>query len=57
MEKGYNLNEVASLLGIKPRTVRKWIYDDVIQAQKIVGTGRWVVMESEIKRLRGEQNV
>ena len=54
MEKGYNLNEVAELLGIKVRTVRQWIKDGKINANKIAGTRRWVVRESEIKRLLGE---
>ena len=55
MERGYNLHEVAQLLGIKVRTVRQWIYDGKISATKIKGSNRWVVMESEIRRLRGEQ--
>lgn len=56
MEKGYNLIETAELLGIKVRTVRKWVADGKIHARKIEGTNRWIVMESEIKRLRGEEN-
>lgn len=53
MENGYNLSEVAKLLGIKVRTVRQWVREGKIKATKITGTNRWVVMESEIKRLRG----
>lgn len=52
MEKGYNLNEVASLLGIKVRTVRHWIKEGKIVADKIPGTNRWIVLESEVKRLQ-----
>lgn len=55
MEKGYNLIETAELLGIKVRTVRKWVADGKIKARKIEGTNRWIVMESEIRRLRGEE--
>ncbi len=54
MEKGYNLIQTAELLGIKVRTARKWIEDGTLKAKKIAGTNRWIVMESEIKRLRGE---
>ena len=55
MEKAYNLNEVAILLGIKVRTVRSWISEGKIKGQKLKGTNRWFVMESEIRRVRGEE--
>lgn len=54
MEKTYNINQVAFLLCVKPRTIRKWIKEGKIHAEKIVGTNRWLVFESEIKRLRNE---
>jgi len=54
MEKGYNLIQVAELLGVKIRTVRKWVSTGVIKATKIKGTNRWVVLESEVRRLREE---
>lgn len=53
MERGYNLNEVASMLGLKVRTVRQWVNSGKIKAQKITGSNRWLVLESEIKRLQG----
>lgn len=53
MEKGYNLIETAELLGIKVRTAREWIRKGSLRAKKIEGTRRWIVMESEIKRLQG----
>ncbi len=56
MEKGYNTFQTAELLGIKVRTVRKYLHDGTIHAEKIPGTNRWVITESEIKRLRGEDN-
>ena len=52
MEKGYNLNEVADLIGVKVRTVRSWVKSGKIKATKIPGTNRWIVLESEIKRLQ-----
>lgn len=55
MEKAYNLNQVAQLLGITIRTVRKWVNTGVIHAQKIQGTRRWIVMESEVKRLQNQE--
>ena len=54
MEKAYDLLEVASLLGMKLRTVRQWVLEGKIKAKKISGGRKWVVLESEIKRLRGE---
>lgn len=54
MEKGYNILEVAELLGIKARTVRDWIKRGKIHAQKLSGSRRWVILESEIRRLRNE---
>ena len=56
MEKGYNLNEVANILGVKVRTIRYWIKTKKIDAHKIYGTNRWVIMESEVERMvNGEQ--
>jgi len=52
MEKAYSLNEVAQLLGIAVRTVRYWVHTGKINARKITGTNRWIVMESEVKRLQ-----
>ncbi len=52
MEKGYNVSQVADLLGIKQRTVREWIRIKKIKASKISGTRRWIVLESEILRLQ-----
>lgn len=55
MEKAYNLIDAANLLGIKVRTARQWITDGKLKARKLAGTNRWIVMESEIKRLRNEK--
>lgn len=54
MEKGYNLIQTANLLGIKVRTARQWVHDGKINASKIPNSRRWIVMESEIKRLQGK---
>lgn len=53
MEKGYNLKEVAAALGLKVRTVRQWVHEGKITANKIPGSRRWIVMESEVRRLQG----
>lgn len=53
-EKGYSIKQASELLGIKIRTVRYWILTEKIKARKIYGTNRWIIMESEIKRLRNE---
>ena len=52
MEKGYNLKQVSELLGITVRTARHWARTGKIKATKIQGTRRWIVMETEIKRLQ-----
>lgn len=54
MEKCYNLNQVADLLGIQIRTARYWVSKGIIRAEKIEGTNRWFVRESEVRRLRNE---
>lgn len=54
MEKGYNVIQASELLCVKPRTVRDWIHNGTINAQKLTGTRRWIIMESEIKRMRNE---
>ena len=51
IEKGYNLLQVAELIGLKVRTVRLWAQTGKIKANKIPGTRRWIVSESEVKRL------
>lgn len=56
MEKGYNVVETAKFLGVTTRTVRLWIYEGKINAKQIPGTRRWIIMESEIKRLQGNDN-
>ena len=52
MEKGYSVIETARLLGVKTRTVRYWLNKGRIKANKIAGTRRWIIMESEIERLQ-----
>ena len=55
MEKGYSLLQTANLLGVKIRTVREWVRNGKIKADKIPDSRRWVVSESEIKRIRSEE--
>ena len=54
VEKGYNLVEVARALGMQLSTVRRWAQAGKIQASQIPGSRRWVVLESELKRLQGK---
>ena len=56
IERSFNINQSAQLLGLKPRTVRNWISEGRIKAKKLEGSNRWIIMESEIRRLRGEDN-
>lgn len=56
MDRMYNLNETAYLLGIKVRTARQWVHAGKIKAQKYDKSRRWYVTESEIKRIRSEHD-
>ena len=55
MERGYNAIDSARLLGITYRTMRKYLSNGTVKAKKIPGTRRWIIMESEIKRLQGAE--
>ena len=57
MEKGYSVIQTAELLGVQARTIREWIRTGVIHAQKIEGSRRWVILESEIKRVRHDNAI
>jgi len=54
LEKYYNLNEVASLLGITARTARAWVHNGKMKAVKYPNGKTWHVPESELTRIRGE---
>lgn len=54
MERGYSAIEAAKLIGISYRTMRKYLGNGTVKANKIPGTRRWIIMESEIKRLQGK---
>lgn len=56
MEKTYNLKETADVLRVKVRTIRNWVHNGTIKANKIEGTNRWIVMESEINRILGKES-
>lgn len=56
METGYNLVDTAKLLGLSVNTVRYWVRIGRIRARKITGSRRWIVMQSEIERLQGNEN-
>lgn len=55
MERFYNVNKAADALGIKVRTIRQWIHTGKIKAGKYPVSNRWYIAESEIRRLRNEQ--
>lgn len=56
IERYYNLNEVAVLLGIKVRTAREWVHNGKLHAVKYPNGRPWYVPESEITRIRGERS-
>lgn len=50
----YSVEEIAHLTGRSPYTVRRWISDGRIQAQRVTGTGpkgRLLVAHTEIRKL------
>lgn len=54
MEKHYNLNETAEILGVKVRTLRAWLKDGFLIAHKYDGKKKWYVSQSEIDRLQSK---
>lgn len=52
MEKAFGTAEAAELLGVNLRTLYKWMREGIVNARQITGTSRWIIMESEIERLR-----
>ena len=52
MEKHYDLVETAEILGVKVRTLRKWLKDGFLVAHRYEGKKKWYVSQSEIDRLQ-----
>lgn len=48
--KKFEIVEAAMLLEIKARTVRKWIRNGKVKAEK-TSSGKWMIMESEIEKI------
>lgn len=57
MEKGYNVIQASELLGVQARTIRGWIHEGKLQAQKLTDTRRWIILESEIERMRNGNSI
>lgn len=55
IERKFGIVEAAKLLGIKPRTVREWIRNGKLKAQKPNGSYKWLISESEIDRLNSKE--
>ena len=55
MEKVYNLREASGYLGVTVRTLRYWAQIGSIKAKKIAGTRRWIITETELKRLQNAE--
>lgn len=55
VERKFGIVEAAKLLGIKPRTVREWIRNGKLEAQKPGGSYIWLISESEIDRLNSKE--
>lgn len=48
--KKFGIVEAAMLLEIKARTVREWIRNGKVKAEK-TSSGKWMIMESEIEKI------
>lgn len=53
-ENRYSLRQASNLLGIKVRTIREWIRNGKIKAQKYEVSNRWFICQSEIDRIVGK---
>lgn len=51
--KTYSVNEAAKLLHCVPFTVREYIKNGTIKANKIKGSNRWVISEVELNKMLG----
>ena len=52
-ENRYSLRQASNLLGVKVRTLREWIRNGKIEAQKYEVSNRWFISQSEIDRIVG----
>lgn len=50
--KKYTIREASPILHKAVRTIRWWIHTGKIEAEKPIGTNRWLISESEIERKR-----
>ncbi len=55
MERDYTIRDAAVILGIKVRTLRQWIHDGKINAYKRDFSRRWVIRESELRRVKDDR--
>lgn len=49
----YSLRQASNILGVKVRTLREWIRNGKIKAQKYEISNRWFITQSEIDRVTG----
>lgn len=54
--KCYNLAETSRLMGVKVRTLRKWIHDGKLKAIKYGDGRRWYISANEIQRVTVVKN-
>ena len=54
--KMYKMREAAAIFGIKVRTLRQWVRDGKVKAERDGNDWYWLISESEIKRRLSEIN-
>jgi len=50
----YNIRQASTMLGVKVRTIREWIRTGKIEAVKSPKSGRWIIDDCEIRRIKEE---
>ena len=50
--RNYSITGASEVLGLKVRTIRQWIRDGKIKAQKYKMSNRWFISQEEIDRIQ-----
>ncbi len=53
-ERYFRLLEVANILGVSPKTVKRWVKEGVLFAVHVPRTRFWRIPESALRRLFGD---
>ena len=54
--RNYSISGASEVLGVKVRTIRQWIRDGKIKAQKYSVSNRWFIPAEEIDRIQSTRS-